>query len=264
MVHAMEQIERALRKAREDRQWTRPTRLFRDSTWTPPDSNGIAPSKTKKVRLDPASLKDHRVIAGQVHDPLIDLYRSLRAQVLQTLAQIGKTSLGITSAMHGEGKTLTAVNLALAIAMDVKHTVLLVDADLRMPSVARYLGIHPTLGLSDYLTGQAEIPDCMLRADKERLSILPARSHVGNSAELLTSPRMMQLAAELKARYPDRIVIYDLPPLLSVGDTIGFLPSVDATLLVVRDGATRTAELTRAVELLSDHQLIGTVLNATH
>ena len=66
----MEQIERALRKAREDRQWTRPTRLFRDSTWTPPDPNGIAPSKTKKVRLDPASLKDHRVIAGQVHGSL--------------------------------------------------------------------------------------------------------------------------------------------------------------------------------------------------
>ena len=259
----MEQIERALRKAREHRQWSRPARLFKDSAWSHPDSNGAALSKTRKVRLDPAVLKGHRVIAGQVHDPLIDLYRSLRAQVLQTLAQIGKTSLGITSATHGEGKTLTAVNLALAIAMDVKHTVLLVDADLRMPAVARYLGIQPALGLSDYLTGQAEIPDCLLRADKERLAILPARSHVGNSAELLTSPRMMQLAAELKARYPDRIVIYDLPPLLSIGDTIGFLPSVDATLLVVRDGATRAAELTRAIELLSDHKLIGTVLNAT-
>jgi capsular exopolysaccharide synthesis family protein len=208
-------------------------------------------------------LREHRVIAGQVHDPLTDLYRSLRAQVLQTLAQLGKTSLGVTSATHGEGKTLTAVNLALAIAMDVKHTVLLVDADLRVPAVARYLGIEPTRGLSDYLTGDAELPQCLLRCDIERLSILPARSHVGNSAELLTSPRMMQLAIELKGRYPDRIVIYDLPPLLSMGDTIGFLPFIDATLLVVRDGATRTTELTRAIELLSDHRLIGTVLNAT-
>jgi capsular exopolysaccharide synthesis family protein len=263
MVHAMEQIERALRKAREHRQWSQPARLFKDSAETGSDLNGTAPSKTRKVRLDPAALRDHRVIAGQVHDPLIDLYRSLRAQVLQTLAQIGKTSLGITSATHGEGKTLTAVNLALAIAMEFKRTVLLVDADLRMPAVAQYLGIRPALGLSDYLTGQAEISDCLLRADRERLSILPARSHVGNSAELLTSPRMIQLATELKSRYPDRIVIYDLPPLLSIGDTIGFLPSIDATLLVVRDGATRTAELTRAIELLSDHKLIGTVLNAT-
>ena len=203
------------------------------------------------------------MIAGQVHGPLTDLYRSLRAQVLQTLAQIGKTTLGITSANHGEGKTLTAVNLAIAIAMDVKHTVLLVDADLRAPAVARYLGIRATLGLSDYLAGEAEVANCLLHSDIERLSILPARSHVGNSAELLASPRMLHLSRELRGRYPDRIVIYDLPPLLPVGDTIGFLPSVDATLLVVRDGATRVSELTRAVELLSDHRLIGTVLNAT-
>lgn len=244
------------------RQWSRPAPLSSEIVWDHPNSKGALPSKTRKVHLDAAVLRQHRIIAGQVHDPLTDLYRSLRAQVLQTLAQIGRTSLGITSATHGEGKTLTAVNLALAIAMDIKHTVLLVDADLRMPAVARYLGIRPTLGLSDYLTGKAGIPECLLRADVERLSILPARSHVSNSAELLTSPRMTQLATELKTRYPDRIVIYDLPPLLSVGDTIGFLPSVDATFLVVRDGATRTIELTRAVELLSDHKLIGTVLNA--
>src|SRR5262245_18543798 len=147
MVQAMEQIERALRKAKEHRQWSRPAPQLRDSDSTHSDPTGTAPPKTRKVRLDPAALRDHRVMAGQVDDPLIDLYRSLRAQVLRTLAQLGKTSLGITSARHGEGKTLTAVNLALAIAMDVKHTVLLVDADLRMPAIARYLGIHPTLGL---------------------------------------------------------------------------------------------------------------------
>ncbi len=258
----MEQIERALRKAREHRQWSRPAQLYNGSTYYQ-SSAAAAPVQTRRIRLDPSALREHRVIAGQLHDPLTDLYRSLRAQVLQTLAQIGKTSLGVTSAAHGEGKTLTAINLALAIAMDLKHTVLLVDADLRAPAVARYLGIRPALGLSDYLTGAAGIPECLLRSDVERLTILPARSHVGNSAELLTSPRMLQLANELKGRYVDRIVIYDLPPLLSIGDTIGFLPSIDATLLVIRDGVTRTSELTRAVELLSDHQLIGTVLNAT-
>lgn len=214
------------------------------------------------IHLDPAILKENRVIAGQVHGQVTDIYRSLRAQVLQELGHLNKATLGITSANHGEGKTLTAVNLAIAIAMDVKHTILLVDADLRAPAVARYLGIEPTLGLSDYLTGEAELSDCLLRSDVERLSILPARRHVGNSAELLASPRMLQLAMELKSRYTDRIVIYDLPSLLPGGDTIGFLPSIDATLLVVRDGVTRSTELTRAVELLSDHKLIGTVVNA--
>jgi exopolysaccharide/PEP-CTERM locus tyrosine autokinase len=214
------------------------------------------------VCLDPSVLESNRIIAGQRNGTLTDVYRSLRAQVLQTLSQRRKTTLGVTSANHREGKTLTAINLAIAMAMDVKQTVLLVDADLRGPAIAHYLGLVPAVGLSDYLTGKAEIANCLIRSQVERLSILPAGSNAGNSAELLASPRMLQLAVELKRRYPDRIVIYDLPPLLPGGDAIGFLPSVDATLLVVRDGATRSTELTRAIELLADRTLIGMVLNA--
>jgi exopolysaccharide/PEP-CTERM locus tyrosine autokinase len=214
------------------------------------------------ARLDPSLLESNRVIAGQTHGAVTDVYRSLRAQVLQALGQRRKTTLGVTSANHAEGKTLTAINLAVAMAMDVKQTVLLVDADLRTPAIAHCLGLQPSVGLSDYLTGKAEIADCLIRSQVERLSILPARSNVGNSAELLASPRMLQLAVELKGRYPDRIVIYDLPPLLSGSDAIEFLPSVEATLLVIRDGATRSTELTHAIELLADRTLIGMVLNA--
>ena len=261
MVYSMEQIERALKKAKQDRLRVRPVRLHTDAL------NGRSPNvaalpQSKVSRLDPSLLESHRIIAGQMHSALTDLYRSMRAQVLQALDQRRKTTLGITSATHGEGKTLTAINLAIAMAMDVKHTVLLVDADLRTPAIARYLGLQPTVGLSDYLTGQAEMADCLLRSHIERISILPERNNVGNSAELLASPRMLRLATELKERYPDRIVIYDLPPLLPGGDAIGFLPSVEATLLVVRDGMTRTTDLTRATELLSDRNLIGMVLNA--
>jgi capsular exopolysaccharide synthesis family protein len=217
---------------------------------------------SRKQRLDPSALESNRIIAGQTHGAVTDVYRSLRAQVLQALGQRRKTTLGVTSANHAEGKTLTAINLAIAMAMDVKQTVLLVDADLRTPAIARYLGLQPPVGLSDYLTGKAEIADCLLRSQIDRLSILPDRSNAGNSAELLASPRMLQLAVELKGRYPDRIVIYDLPPLLQGGDAIEFLPSVEATLLVIRDGATRSTELTRAIELLADRTLIGMVLNA--
>jgi Mrp family chromosome partitioning ATPase len=85
---------------------------------------------------------------------------------------------------------------------------------------------------------------------------------MSNSAELLASANMLQLVWELKTRYPNRLIIYDLPPVLTVSDTISFLPAIEATLLVVRDGATRTAELGRALHLLSNHSLIGTVLNA--
>src|SRR5689334_22345204 len=264
----MEQIERALKKARHDRHLARAVRFHTDGSLNGAlNGNGLAanampPSQCKTIQLDPSVMESHRIIGGQFHNGLTDVYRSLRTQVLQALDQRGKTTLGVTSAKHSEGKTLTAINLAIAMAMDVKHTVLLVDADLRTPGIARNLGIQPALGLSDCLTGKAEIHDCLVRSQLERLCILPARSNVGNSAELLASPRMLRLATEFKVRYPDRIIIYDLPPLLPGGDAIGFLPSVDATLLVVRDGTTKSGESTPAIELLSDRNLIGMVLNA--
>ena len=257
---SMEQIEQALRKSRE----------LRRAAVRPGD--GIAPqvkattaatqARARTINLTPSMLHANRVIAAQMHHPVTDIYRSLRTQVLQALGTRGKTSIGITSANHGEGKTLTAVNLAIAMAMDVNHTVLLVDADLRNPGVAKCLGIEPELGLSDYLIGKAEIGECLIRPGIERLSLFLARSRIGNSAELLSSPQMSHLASELKDRYANRLIIYDLPPIRTVADAIGFLPSVDATLLVIRDGATRAAELNHAMELLASYNLIGTILNA--
>lgn len=255
----MDQIERALRKSREQRKTT--IRLRNGAVARVTSSPGTA--QTKRITLASDLLHANRIVTTEVQHPVTDVYRSLRAKVLQALNSRGKTTIGITSAKHGEGKTLTAINLAIAMAMDVNHTVLLVDTDLRNPGVARCLGIEPTLGLSDYLTGKAQIADCLVNPKIERLTIFPARSRIGNSAELLSSPQMLYLASELRERYADRLVIYDLPPILTVGDAIGFLPSIDATLLVVRDGATRAAELNHALELLAGCNLIGTVLNAT-
>jgi capsular exopolysaccharide synthesis family protein len=257
----MERIEQALRKAREQRQ---AAGIAEPASTALPNSvrpASLSYTQTLVVPLQPALLERNRVIAVSLTHPVTDVYRALRAQLLQALSKLGCTTLGITSAGPGEGKTLTAVNLAIATAMDANHTVLLVDADLRNPGVAKCLGIEPKLGLDDYLAGRASIAECLVNAGLERLTILPARGLVGNSAELLASPQMAQLARELK-RYPDRIILYDLPPLLTAGDTLGFLPSLEATLLVVRDGAARAADLKRAVDLLGGHNLIGTVLNA--
>ena len=256
----MEQIERALRKSRENRRTT--IRLANGATARLKATPPLEQMKTKAISLAPTVLRNNRIISAEVYQPVTDVYRSLRAQVLQALTSRRKTTIGITSANRGEGKTLTAVNLAVAMAMDVNHTVLLVDADLRNPGVAQCLGLQPELGLSDYLTGDAEIADCLIHPKIDRLFILPARSRIGNSAELLSSPQMLNLASELKARYADRLVIYDLPPILTVGDTIGFLPALDATLLVVRDGVTRTTDLVHALEILAGYNLIGTVLNS--
>lgn len=257
----MEQVEQALRKAREQGQTTA-RGFFRRAWGRDRESASFAYTQTRTDHLVPEILERNRVVAAQFQHPLTDVYRTLRAQVLQALHHDGKTTIGITSTNPDEGKTLTAVNLAIATAMDENKTVLLVDADLREPGVAGCLGIDPLYGLEDYLTGTATITDCLVNPGIERLAILPAKTRMGNSAELLASSNMLQLVWELKTRYPNRLIIYDLPPVLTVSDTISFLPAIESTLLVVRDGATRTSDLSRALHLLANHNLIGTVLNA--
>lgn len=258
----MEQLEKAVAKARAQRRIAQPgeRRSLGDGA---PFSRATPPvyCETPVMPFRPAAFEVNKVVANRAGHPVADIYRTLRARVQQRLLRDHRRSLGITSPGEGEGKTWTAVNLALSLALDENQTVLLVDLDLREPDVARYFGIEPKLGINDYLLGRATLAECMVNPGIERLVLLPAVGSLGNSAELLSSPQMASLARELKQRYTDRVVIYDLPPLLTVGDAIGFLPNLDATLLVLRDGKTRAADLRRAVELLAGHELIGTVLN---
>lgn len=257
----MEQIEQALKKAREQRvaiaSHREPAQI---ANYGAPVI--VAYSQTQVVLTQAAILERNRVVAVQLAHPITDVYRALRAQVLQRLAKLERSTLGITSVGLDEGKTLTAINLAIAISTDANQTVLLVDADLRDPGVARQLGIEPAKGLNDYLAGQATIAECLVNPGMERLTILPSTNRAGNSAELLSSPQMAQLTKELKNRYPDRVVIYDLPPLLATGDTLGFLPNVETTLLVVREGKAKVRDVERATRLLRERCLLGTILNA--
>jgi len=259
----MDRIEKALAKAREQRQRQGHARASSGATLAfpaaPPPTFGTAMTRIEPVSA--ATLRDKRIIAGFAHDPRADLFRMLRAQVLQKLAVSGGTTLGICSPNPGEGKTLIAANLAVSMAMDANHTVFLADLDLRRPSLADCFGLTMQVGLSDYLFDGAPLSDCLVNPGIDRLVLLPAGRAMNNSSEALTSPQMVNLARELKTRYPDRFVIYDLPPLLSSDDALVFLPQVDATLLIVREGKTRTGEVQRAIELLDERNLLGTVLN---
>src|SRR5262249_15926218 len=114
-----------------------------------------------------------------------------------------------------------------------------------------------------YLVNNTPIPECMKRLSFDRLNILPAGEPVDHSSELLGSPKMAALARELKNRYPDRIVIYDTAPTLAQDDALTFLPHVDATLVVVRDGVTTAEDLKTCLGRLGGANIIGTVLNHT-
>jgi capsular exopolysaccharide synthesis family protein len=220
-------------------------------------------SKTRVVELDSAVLEKNKVISGVGTDEKTGAYKLLRTQILHRMRENNWKSLAITSPGEGEGKTLTAINLAISLARDVNHTVLLVDLDMRRPSVAKYLGFNPIIGIDDCLLDNAPIHDALFNPGIERLVVLPCRNSFASSSELLSSPPMQKLAEELKERYPERLVIFDLPPLLARDDLLAFSPHIDAVLLVAREGKTRKADLRRAMEMLKVVNVAGTMLNSS-
>jgi protein-tyrosine kinase len=189
-------------------------------------------------------------------------YKMLRTQVLRRLAQISANTLAVLSASNGEGKTLTAINLAIALAADPGHTALLVDLDLRNPSIAHRLGFEPTTGIEDCLQSRRPVYEAMVKvAGYERLTVLPARAAIEQSSELLGTQRMADLMQELRTRYFNRVLIFDLPPVLLADDALVFSRHVQAGLFVVAEGQSAREAVTRSLVLLDRLPIIGTVLN---
>jgi Mrp family chromosome partitioning ATPase len=215
------------------------------------------------VTLSEERRESERILpAGGVLGVTGGAYKMLRTQVLRRLKELGANTLAVLSSSNGEGKTLSALNLAIAIAADPGHTALLVDLDLRNPSVHRRLGFEPEVGIEDCVANRRSIQDAMVKiAGYDRLSILPIRSRVEMSSELVASQRMTDLVEELRLRYVNRVVIFDLPPVLLADDALAFVPLVQAGLFVVAEGLTLRDDITRSMELLRDLPIIGTVLN---
>jgi Mrp family chromosome partitioning ATPase len=207
-------------------------------------------------------LEANRIVSVSGPSPAAAAFRMLRTQVLQRMMENNWRSLAIFSACRDEGKTTTAINLAISLANDHLHTVLLVDFDLRRPSMAARLGINPRKGTDDLLRGEARVEDCLYHPEGfDRLVLLPARSTMHNSSEALAGRRGRELVTELRSRYPDRIVLFDLPPILDADDALAFAPLVECGLLVVAEGSTRRENVLRCMELLRKTPIVGTVLN---
>lgn len=270
----MERIKQALERARAEREGQTPAipsgtaspaavaanRSRPTGTETPADQ--VSYSQTRHVEVSANELRENRVVSAFEHCAFTDAYKILRTQVLQRLNENSWNVLAVTSPGTGEGKSLTALNLAVSIAMEIGHTVLLVDANLRHPSVHTHLGLAGEPGLSEYLLDDTPLNELFVHPKGiDHLTLLPAGRPLQNSAEMLNSPKMSQLVDELKSRYAGRIVVFDLPPVLSASDAMAFAPYVDATLLVVEEGKTKRKEIQRALDLLSSTNVLGTVLN---
>ena len=191
-------------------------------------------------------------------------YKMLRTQVLRRMDQLGANVLGVVSAGAGEGKTLTAINLAIAIAADAGRTALLVDFDLRNPGIAKRLGCQPTLGIDDCLQQRRPIQEAMFKiAGYERLTVLPARERLEQSSELLSASRTSEMVAEMRQRYANRILIFDVPPVLLADDALAFTRCLQAGLLIIGERKTKRADVPRTLELLRDLPFVGSVLNGS-
>jgi protein-tyrosine kinase len=232
-----------------------------------PDSQDISKityTETKKIGINTEKLREKRVIIGDTNDLVSDQYKVLRTHVKQKLKANQCKTLAVTSPKEGCGKTLTAINLAISLAKEVNNSVLLVDMDLRRPNIHNYFSLDKHKGISDYLTGDIGLNEILFNPDLERLVILPGHESFTNSSEMLSSPKMVSLVNELKARYSNRIVIFDMPPVLSCDDMIAFSPYTDAVMLVVEEGSTQQQDLKKSFDLLKDSHIIGTVLNKSN
>jgi protein-tyrosine kinase len=216
-----------------------------------------------RLSLDWESLRERRVVSpGNFQQPAGHAYRMLRTQVLQRARANGINTIGIVSAVNGEGKTLTAVNLALSLAMEPNQTVLLLDLDLRRPAVARTLGLNVDRGLESWFGGEEPTKNvCYGIEGLERLCVLPTLTPIANSSETLASLSTRRLINELKDRDPGRLLIIDLPPVLLSDDALMVAPLLDAVVLVVNERRTRREDVVRVVELLANTRIIGSVLN---
>ena len=224
----------------------------------------IVYTKTRRVSVAEEKLRENRVITGDNQEEFTQAFKILRTQIIHALRDNNWNAIAITSPGDGDGKTITAINLAIHLAAEVDRTVLLVDANLRQPELHSYFGLTAEQGLSDFLVDQVPLQNLMINPGIERLVLLPGGKPLPNSAEMLGSPMMQDLVAELKKRYPQRIVLFDLPPVLTASDALAFAPYVDATILVAAQGHTRHQEIERAADLLgTTTNLLGIVLNKT-
>lgn len=201
---------------------------------------------------------------SQLADEFRVIKRPLLANVQgKSAAPVARANLiMVTSSLPGEGKTFTAINLAMSMAMELDSTVLLVDADVSRPSVLERLGLPPSGGLLDVLTDPAlTLADVLLRTNVERLSLLPAGSPKPQATELLASEAMNRLLDEMAARYSDRVLVFDAPPLLPSTESRVLATHMGQIVVVVEAERTPQASVTQALAAIESCPVVHTVLN---
>lgn len=226
---------------------------FHNETAT--DIESIAP-----VQCDFEQFGRNRIISNE-QDPVLNAYRVLRTRVLQKMESEGWKTLAVVSPNSGAGKTVTAINLAIAIGSTRGSRSILVDLDFYRPSVAKYLGVKGAPSVVDFFEGKKSLGDVIVRPDLPDMLLLANERVSRRGAEHLTSSRADELIERCVKEYAARVVVFDISPMLGCDDAIAFLPKVDCVLMVAASGVTKGHELKEARRLLGSTNIVGTLLN---
>lgn len=259
----MSRIEKAMERAAQVRKGevTTPDTI-RPAQFDTSHAIHHAPIAMPQVKQTVFSDNPLLVTLNDPYSPTAEEYRKLKAVLVKmTYGEPFKNTMMITSAIPGEGKSITALNLGISLAQEFDHTVLLVDADLRRPSVHRYLNIERKVGLSECLLGEADLGDAIIPTGIGRLSVVTAGREISNPGELFSSHRMKSMLEEIKHRYNDRYIIFDAPPLLPFAETRSLAHLVDGIIFVIKEELATQTNVRDAIETLKGINILGVVYN---
>jgi non-specific protein-tyrosine kinase len=226
------------------------------NNWKPP-----VYTDSTQVNLDHECLLENRCICISPDAPEVESYKVLRTKIQQLTKEKGWNTLMVTSADAGAGKTFTAVNLSLTFARAYNQTVMLVDCDFHHQSVQQMMGFESDAGLIDYLVDGRSLNEFIIWPGIDKMTVISGGRTFDDSSELLGSPRMIKLVQELKTRYDDRYIIFDVPPIIGSADALALMPHVDCIVMVVEEGKTAMRNVLKAVEAIPQDKFLGFVMN---
>ncbi|MEM9097668.1 MAG: CpsD/CapB family tyrosine-protein kinase [Pseudomonadota bacterium] len=215
----------------------------------------------EEIELDPRMLEDNRVVSHAKNEPAYIAFDVLRTRILAAFQRHGWSRIGITSPTKSSGKTFVSTNLALSMTRSQQQRAVLMDMDLRLPNVAKTLGVKNVDSARWFLTGDVP-PDEFFRRVGPNLALGLNDKRVRDSAELILDQSTGDALSRMRRVLQPDVEVYDLPPILACDDVMGFLPQVDCILLVIGGGSTRADEIVECERILKDQtQLLGVLLN---
>jgi capsular exopolysaccharide synthesis family protein len=233
----------------------------------PPIARPVKPLGLPRRLYDASACLQNRIMVpeadARANKGVLPGYRLLRTRVLQRARASRWSTLAVTSAGPGEGKSVTALNLAISLAREGNQDVFLLDCDMRNPSLCRYIGVEPPAEISDYFRGKASVHDLLFDIGIEHLALAGGVTSTDSASELLANGRFEELLREIRPLSVNPLILVDLPPMINTDDALVVAPRVDALVLVAAEGLTRRDELEKALGLLAEYPIAGVILNRT-